>query len=116
MNWSIAGVTDFGLYSVPIPPFDDNNPTDVMKIVSYIFNAIFYTAILALFYWVEIYRDHPIVKLSQPKFLKIVLLGCAIGLTAALAEIEMTRGRLYAATVVDACLRVFHERGYRFSD
>lgn len=36
----------------------------------------------------------------------------AIGPALALAEIEAGRGRLYDATVVDACLRLFRERGY----
>jgi len=38
----------------------------------------------------------------------------ALGLAAALKEIEAGRGRLYDAAIVDACLRVFREKGYRF--
>ena len=36
----------------------------------------------------------------------------AIGLDAALAEIENNKGRLYDADAVDACLRLFRERGF----
>ena len=35
-----------------------------------------------------------------------------LGITAALAEIERGRGRLYDARVADVCLRLFHEKGY----
>ena len=38
----------------------------------------------------------------------------AKGLEAALAEIAAHRGTLYEAAMVDACLRVFHERGFAF--
>lgn len=36
----------------------------------------------------------------------------AIGPAPALAEIEAGRGRLFDSDVVDACLRLFRERGY----
>ncbi len=36
----------------------------------------------------------------------------ALGVDAALEEIERNRGTLFDAEVVDACLRVFHERGF----
>ena len=36
------------------------------------------------------------------------------GETAALAEIERGRGRLYDAASVDACLRLFRKKGFRF--
>ena len=38
----------------------------------------------------------------------------ALGLEAALREIEEGRDRLYDGAVVDACLRLFHDRGYAF--
>jgi PAS domain S-box-containing protein/putative nucleotidyltransferase with HDIG domain len=38
----------------------------------------------------------------------------AQGLDAALKEISMNRGILYDADVVDACLRLFNEKGFRF--
>jgi HD-GYP domain-containing protein (c-di-GMP phosphodiesterase class II) len=38
-----------------------------------------------------------------------------LGIEAALAEIEMNRGTLYDAAVVDACLRLFHMKGYRLA-
>jgi HD-GYP domain-containing protein (c-di-GMP phosphodiesterase class II) len=38
------------------------------------------------------------------------------GLNAALAQIESDRETLYDATVVDACLRLFREKGYRLAD
>jgi len=38
----------------------------------------------------------------------------AIGLNAALAEIESNKGTLYDADVVDACLRLFREKGFQF--
>jgi len=38
----------------------------------------------------------------------------ALGLDAALAEIENNKGTLYDADVVDACLRVFREKGFQF--
>jgi HD-GYP domain-containing protein (c-di-GMP phosphodiesterase class II) len=37
----------------------------------------------------------------------------ALGLKAALAEIENNRGTLYDADVADACLRLFRERGFQ---
>ncbi len=37
-----------------------------------------------------------------------------LGLDAALEEITRNRGVLYDAAVVDACMRLFRERGYRF--
>jgi len=38
----------------------------------------------------------------------------ALGIEAALNEITTHRGTVYDAEVVDACVRVFHERGYKF--
>lgn len=38
----------------------------------------------------------------------------ALGLDAALAEIEKNRGLLYETAVADACVRVFRERGFEF--
>ena len=38
----------------------------------------------------------------------------AIGLDAALAEIENNRGMLYDADAVEACLRLFREKGFQF--
>jgi HD-GYP domain-containing protein (c-di-GMP phosphodiesterase class II) len=37
----------------------------------------------------------------------------ALGIGAALAEIEKNRGLLYDSHVVDTCLRVFREKGYQ---
>ena len=37
----------------------------------------------------------------------------ALGLDAALEEIEKKRGLLYDSHAVDACLRVFREKGYQ---
>lgn len=37
----------------------------------------------------------------------------ALGIDAALAEITAHRGTLFDAAVVDACLRLFHENGYK---
>jgi HD-GYP domain-containing protein (c-di-GMP phosphodiesterase class II) len=36
----------------------------------------------------------------------------ALGLNAALEEIEKNRGTLYDKTVVDACLSLFREKGF----
>jgi PAS domain S-box-containing protein len=38
----------------------------------------------------------------------------ALGLDAALAEIEAGRGRLYDPAVVDACVALFRQKGFRF--
>jgi len=40
----------------------------------------------------------------------------ALGLDAALEELEKNRGTLYDEAVVDACLRLFREKGYRFAE
>jgi PAS domain S-box-containing protein/putative nucleotidyltransferase with HDIG domain len=40
----------------------------------------------------------------------------AIGIAAGLAEIEAKRGQLYDVEVVDACLRLFREKGYTLQD
>jgi HD-GYP domain-containing protein (c-di-GMP phosphodiesterase class II) len=40
----------------------------------------------------------------------------ALGLNVALEEIEKNRGTLYDEAVVDACLRLFREKGYRFAE
>lgn len=37
----------------------------------------------------------------------------ALGVEAALAEITAHRGTLFDAAVVDACLRLFREKGYK---
>jgi HD-GYP domain-containing protein (c-di-GMP phosphodiesterase class II) len=37
----------------------------------------------------------------------------ALGLNAALAEIENNKGTLYDADAVDACLRLFQEKGFQ---
>ncbi|MFZ1036952.1 MAG: HD domain-containing phosphohydrolase, partial [Smithella sp.] len=37
----------------------------------------------------------------------------ALGINAALEEIQMHRGILYDADVVDACLKLFREKGYQ---
>jgi PAS domain S-box-containing protein/putative nucleotidyltransferase with HDIG domain len=39
-----------------------------------------------------------------------------LGIDAALEEIEKNRGTLYDEAVVNACLRVFREKGYRFAE
>jgi HD-GYP domain-containing protein (c-di-GMP phosphodiesterase class II) len=38
-----------------------------------------------------------------------------LGIDEALAEIEKNRGILYDNTVVDACLKLFRERGYQLT-
>jgi HD-GYP domain-containing protein (c-di-GMP phosphodiesterase class II) len=38
----------------------------------------------------------------------------ALGIDAALNEIEKNKGTIYDKTVADACLRLFHEKGYKF--
>ena len=40
----------------------------------------------------------------------------ALGADAALEEIERNRGRLYDAAVVDACLRLFREKGFNWEN
>jgi putative nucleotidyltransferase with HDIG domain len=40
----------------------------------------------------------------------------ALGLNVALEEIEKNRGTLYDEAVVDACLRLFREKEYRFAE
>jgi len=40
----------------------------------------------------------------------------SLGLNAALEEITQNKGVLYDPTVVDACLRIFNEHGYRIKD
>jgi len=40
----------------------------------------------------------------------------ALGVEAALDEISRNRGVLYDANVVDACLRLFKEKGFRWND
>lgn len=40
----------------------------------------------------------------------------ALGIDKALAEIEEKRGRLYASEVVDACLKLFREKGFEFEE
>jgi HD-GYP domain-containing protein (c-di-GMP phosphodiesterase class II) len=37
-----------------------------------------------------------------------------LGLDAALEEIEKNKGIIYDADVVDACLKLFREKGYQF--
>jgi HD-GYP domain-containing protein (c-di-GMP phosphodiesterase class II) len=37
----------------------------------------------------------------------------ALGIDAALAEIQKNRGTLYDDAVVDACLRLFREKGFK---
>ena len=39
----------------------------------------------------------------------------ALGIDAALEEISKNRGILYDAAVVDACLRLFQEKGYHLN-
>jgi len=39
-----------------------------------------------------------------------------LGLPAALDEITRRRGTLFAPDVVDACVRVFNERGFQFDN
>jgi len=38
----------------------------------------------------------------------------ALGIEAAIAEIQKNRGTLYDNTVVDACLKLFREKGFQF--
>ena len=40
----------------------------------------------------------------------------AIGLNLALAEIESNKGTLYYAEAVDACLRLFREKGFQLEN
>jgi HD-GYP domain-containing protein (c-di-GMP phosphodiesterase class II) len=39
-----------------------------------------------------------------------------LGLNVALEELEKNRGTLYDEAVVDACLRLFREKEYRFAE
>lgn len=39
----------------------------------------------------------------------------ALGLDAALEEVTLNKGRIFDATVVDACIRLFREQGFSFS-
>jgi PAS domain S-box-containing protein/putative nucleotidyltransferase with HDIG domain len=57
--------------------------------------------IIAVAYVVEAMSSHRPYRVS-------------LGITAALTEIETGRGTLYDAEVVDACLRLFREGGWRF--
>ena len=38
------------------------------------------------------------------------------GLDAALSQVDGDRGSLFDTAVVDACLTLFREKGYRFED
>jgi hypothetical protein len=38
-----------------------------------------------------------------------------LGIEAALEEIEKNKGILYDTAVADACLRLFREKGYKFT-
>jgi HD-GYP domain-containing protein (c-di-GMP phosphodiesterase class II) len=40
----------------------------------------------------------------------------ALGIESALSEIAAHRGTTFDAQVVDACLRIFHEQGYKIED
>jgi HD-GYP domain-containing protein (c-di-GMP phosphodiesterase class II) len=40
----------------------------------------------------------------------------ALGIVAALAEIVERRGTFYDADVVDACVRLFREKGFKLDD
>ncbi|MFA6857556.1 MAG: HD domain-containing phosphohydrolase [Treponema sp.] len=40
----------------------------------------------------------------------------SLGIEAALAEIEAHRGTFFDAEVVDACVRIFHEKGFQISE
>ena len=40
----------------------------------------------------------------------------ALGIDRALEEISQNRGVLYEAEVVDACLKLFTEKGFRFQE
>ena len=39
----------------------------------------------------------------------------AVGIDAALEEIEKNKGSLYDSTVADTCLRLFREKGYQLT-
>ena len=39
----------------------------------------------------------------------------SLGIEAALEEIEKNKGILYDANVVDACLKLFREKGYKLT-
>ena len=39
-----------------------------------------------------------------------------LGIDKALEEISLNRGQLYDSAVVDACLKLFREKGYRLSE
>jgi HD-GYP domain-containing protein (c-di-GMP phosphodiesterase class II) len=38
----------------------------------------------------------------------------ALGIDKALKEISMNKGKLYASDVVDACIKLFKEDGFKF--
>jgi hypothetical protein len=40
----------------------------------------------------------------------------ASGIAEALAEIQGNRGRLYCEHAVDACIRLFNEKGFEFDE
>ena len=40
----------------------------------------------------------------------------ALGIDAALEEITKNRGKLYNTEIVDSCIRVFKEKGFKFKD
>ena len=81
MDWEVAGVVNDGYLMPDYPHHDPNYVPDALIGVVYGVYSVLAVAILYFGYWVYVNKPSIVVRLAQPFFLYLVLLGCAVGIT-----------------------------------
>jgi gamma-aminobutyric acid type B receptor len=64
---------------------DTNGIPDTLVMVGYIMVGINFTAAAICFVWLFVYRNSPQVRVSQPVFLSLVIVGCIISTSTIIA-------------------------------
>ena len=88
MGWYIEG-TEQVLTPIPPPTFNDQDLKPGLVTATYVIIPFILFCHFLLGVWVTQHRNHPLLKISQPVFLLIILLGASIGLSSIISFVSM---------------------------
>lgn len=81
IDWVYQNITSLGLF-VPDPPSHSDNSIPNSGIYAAItLMSLLYVFVLFCILWTYKYREHPLIKFAQPKYLYCICVGCFVGLS-----------------------------------